>query len=353
MTDLNKMKVILTTIILLGPVCLLPACGTSSGTGDAGLDADGMDADGLAEDGLDGGADDIVQPPDQDLGDDFGIFVPGGCQACSMCGGREVFLEYGIKARLSFRPGLVRLPRDVSSLEVDLIEKVELGPERGSYPPDGPGIFTRTLEGTSDNGLYRYEYHQAWMAGGQPFEVRFETVFEVVDGQATEQTLTLDIDTLSIDAWNNYDGRFRLESSWGDGLEPQNQLQRYSTCDYSRFPLESHAAQVEGGDTLILNNRFSGDVIIAGAGICPNPLQSAVLTRNGQEHRVDDDVRLLSTRGSYHCWSLACLVVFDQPVDIFSGLLVEGTEFGQLGNQLKYLDANLNVAETHTILSWQ
>ena len=70
-------------------------------------------------------------------------------------------------------------------------------------------------------------------------------------------------------------------------------------------------------------------------------------------HRIDDHFRMLCTRGGYHCWYAACLMVFDQPLDTISGLLVEGDEFGQLGNQIKYLNANLEVAETRTILSWQ
>jgi hypothetical protein len=305
--------------IVLMALCLV-GCSHAGGDPDAG--------------GQDGGSD---LQPDEDLGDDFAISIPSGATVCTMCGGRDARTEYRLKGRIAFRPGLVRLPRDENFVEADLIEQVELGPDRLPADPTGPGTFNRKQEGEE----HHYEYVQSFMAGGQPFEVRLTAIFG-------DQVLILDQDTLSMDAWNPWNRtespRFLLEATWGDGTEPHLQLQKYADCDYQPFSPGTGTIEIDGTDTLVLKSRCPPPVPIAGGGICPCPLVQATFTSGSEQRDVQDHFRLLYTAGGMHCWNSAFLVVLDQPVGPAHALLIESNIYP--ASEVHYLDADLRIIES-------
>jgi hypothetical protein len=290
----------------------------------------------------DAGGHDASDPSDpSDLSDDFAISIPPGSQVCTMCGGRDARLEYRLKGRITFRPGLVRLPPRENFVDADLIESVELGPDRLPAAPRGPGNFKRKQEGEE----YHYEYVQPFVAGGEPFEVRLTAIFG-------DQVLTLDDDTLTMDAWNPWNRetppRFLMEATWGDGSELHNQIQRYAGCRHDPFTPGTGTVEIDGGaDTLVLKSRCPPPVPIAGGGVCPCPLVQAAFTSGDQQRVIDDHFRLLYTSGGMHCWHTAFLVVLDQPVGPTHAVLIESDIYP--AEEAHYLDADLQTIESRPI----
>jgi hypothetical protein len=312
-------------IVLL---CLL-VCGCSHSGGDP---------DGSIPDAHDAGGDDAK--PDEDIGDSFAVSIPTGAQVCTMCGGRDAKLEYQLKGRITFRPGLYRLPPGENFVEAEIIDSVELGPDRLPAESQGPGTFNRKQEGQE----YHYEYVQSFIAGGQPFEIRMTAIFG-------DQVLTLDNETLTLDAWNPWNRetapRFQLEASWGDGTEPHNQLQKYATCNHDSYSLVTVNVEIDSSDTLVIDSRSPPPMPIAGGGICPCPVFRAQFTSGAEQRDVQDHFRMLFTSGGMHCWYTAYLVVFDNPVGPVHALLMEG--YIDPYAEVHYLDANLEVLRSPPI----
>ncbi len=278
-----------------------------------------------------------------DLSDDFAISIPPGAQVCTMCGGRDARLEYRLKGRITFHPGLIRLPPGEDFIEAELIDLVELGPDRLPATPTGPGTFNQKQEG----GEFHYEYVQSFIAGGEPFEARLTAIFG-------DQVLTLDDGALTMDAWNPWNRetppRFLMEATWGDGSELHNQIQRYAGCRYDPFDPGTGTIEIDGGaDTLVLKSRCPPPVPIAGGGVCPCPLVQAKFTSGNEQRDVQDHFHLLFTSGGMHCWYTAYLVVFENPVGPVHALLMEG--YIDPYAEVHYLDADLQVLESPPITS--
>jgi hypothetical protein len=262
-------------------------------------------------------------------------------------------LEYALKGRIRLRPGTVLLPRSEPAVEVDWVEAVELGPQKESAQSQGPGVFTRDIEGSEDDGIYRYEFRQSFQAGQDPFEVVFRTSFEVQGGAAVEPVLVLDQESLSVDPWNPhvYPSRFTLEGIRDDGTP--DLVQKYCTCNPDRFRHAAVEAETAQGDTLSLELWCPEWDHMRWSGSCPCFLVSARFVRGGEQREVQEHFRLAYSAGGQHCWNVSFLVVFEDPVGEHHGLLIGYDAMAAAGpDEIQFLGADLEVLQVSPLASW-
>ena len=324
---------------------LLGGCGSSNGSSDAGF-GDGDPGPDRAEDGGDGIGDDVGGGAEIDLGDDFVLLIPVKTQACSQAvisgSTWDIFGEYATKGRVTFAAGLFRLPREQASVELDWIEKVELGPEQTEPTPQGAGTFTRTIEGTADDGIYRYEYVQVYDLDGESYTLIFKTAFTVAGGVAAEPVKTFDEAFISTaDMYTTMD--FMLTGEYQDG-----RVHGFTTCLHTLYRDVPYDVTVENGDQLHMDQKFRvGDI----CKICPAEIVGAEFVR-GQERREVDDFFRLAYTASQHNWFQKFIIMFDQPVGAVHGLQVDEDDMTSGASQMQYLDADLNVIDTAGITSY-
>jgi hypothetical protein len=318
--------------------CLLTGgvlAGCSSSTGKA--PADGAPADGASTDltRVD------LAPGDaaDSLGKDFGLLIPQGTRLCSMFSGTDVFSNLDSKGRVTFRAGLFRLPRDRTSFAADLVEKVELAPGPVEATPQSEGRFTRTIEGTAQSGYYRYELQQTFSHGQRRYELSLFLRFEVKDGAAARQVVTLD------------QGALIDDGSVGLSGKPQGQQYgtRYTSCGHELFNKNTVTVTVANGDELVFEIRTlippcntPGLSCAGGPGM--GALVQTRLVRGATERSVSDFFRQVFT-AQHHTFGRSYLARFDKPVGDAHGvaLLVEKPD------ELSYLDAGLKVVSKAVI----
>ena len=328
-------------VLLLVLVLLVGSC-SSNGSSDAGIGDGDPGKDGAA-DGGDGNGDGYG---DLDLGDDFGLVIPAGTRVCSQAvvsgSAWDIFGEYATKGRVTFKEGVFRLPREEESFSLDWIEKVELGPDRTEPVPQGGGTFTRTIEGTADDGIYRYEYMQAYDFEGQSYTLTFKTAFVVSGGVAGTQVKTFD-DAFISTAEDFATMDFSLAGEYQDG-----RTHVFTTCVHNLYRDVPYDITVENGDTLHMDQKFrTGDMYK----ICPAELVGAEFVRGQERREVDDFFRLAYVAGQ-HNWFQKFIIMFDQPVGTAHGLLMDETGMTSGAEQMQYLDADLNVIDTAAITSY-
>ena len=283
---------------------------------------------------------------DVDVGDDFGLVIPAGTQACSQAvvsgSAWDIDGEYRTKGRVTFAEGVFRLPREQASFELDWIETVELGPDRTEPTPQGNGTFTRTIEGTADDGIYRYEYVQAYDLNGQSYTLTFRTAFVVSGGAAEKQVKTFDDAFISTaDDYATMD--FMLTAEYQD-----LRTHKFTTCLHTLYRDVPYDITVENGDTLHMDQKFRGGDLCK---ICPAEIVGAEFDR-GQDKRVVTDFFRMAHVAGQHNWNQKFIVMFDQPVGTAHGLLVDETNTVGGVYQMQYLDAQLNVIDTAAITSY-
>jgi hypothetical protein len=322
-------------VLLMMLMVLVGSCSSNSSS-DAGIG----DGDGNVNGDDGGGGTDI------DLGEDFGLSIPAGTQVCSQAvvsgSTWDIFGEYRTKGRVAFSAGLVRLPREQASVEVDWIEKVELGPDRTEPTPQGVGTFTRTIEGTADDGIYWYEYVQAYDLNGQSYTLTFKTAFVVSGGSAEKQVKTFD-DAFISTADNYATMDFMLTGEYQDG-----RIHGFTTCLHTLYRDVPYDVTVENGDQLHMDQKFRESGICK---ICPAEIVGAEFVR-GQERREVSDFFRMAYTASQHNWYQKFIIMFDQPLGTAHGLLVDETSMTSGATQMQYLDADLNVIDTAAITSY-
>ncbi|MBW1811412.1 MAG: hypothetical protein JRJ87_24700 [Deltaproteobacteria bacterium] len=336
-------------------VFLTAGCSSGGGPSDSGIFEDGLD-------GFDG--QDESSRPDLDIDDDFAIDVPSGTQACSLGhGGMDldgILQERRHIGRVTFRPGLVRLPREADSVEVDLIETIELGPGKILATVDGAGTFTRTLTGTSDNGIYLYEFLQAFSADGDPFELSITAEFEVQNGVPTRPALILDTATMTISPFNrDSEDAITVKGRWQDGSGGTGVwTQSYTGCETTFMDAFDVRIEIEGGDNLELSYRCPEmSEFLINSTVCSCLLIRGVYTQGGLPHEVTDFFRLVFTSWNHCNFEQASLVVFDPPVTGTAALLIWGGAFSappySIPDSVLVLDEGFQVTATLPITSFE
>ncbi len=223
---------------------------------------------------------------DLDPGTDLGLLVPQGTHLCVLGAGRAPVDQLRLKARLTLRPGFVRLPREGDTFEAELLEALELTPGLGVPEPAGPGTFTRQASA----GLLVYRFEQAFLAGGQPFQVTARFTFEVVGGAVLVPLQTLD------ERWL----RTRLveDPSWlTAGFAGGEELWRFYACAPEGRRTNVYTFGMVDGATLTLEEwmiELSG-----GLGDCAAGLARATFTRGAETRVIEDDWRTALQPGNH------------------------------------------------------
>jgi hypothetical protein len=278
---------------------------------------------------------------DEDLGDDFALRAPAGTRLCSIFGGPDPFYNYDSKGILYFKEGVWRLPRDQASFESDLVDRVEISPGM-DIQPTGPGVFTRTIQGTADDGQYVYEYRRPYDNGGDPFELIIRATFQVTAGQAEAPVLLIDdaeylaahFCNTTVSAWGN-------SLSWGNG---------FLTCQFdARDVFERWRVEVttESGDQLTMHLRLSYKCCC----LIGRDWAEIVETRlvRGQDERIQTGFYRQAFSAQHHFFGRNLLAMFDTPLSNVHGVLLSDADGAN--PVLEYLDADFNVVETPTITS--
>ena len=303
------------------------------GSGDGGQDG----SDGSGQDGADS------QGGDHNLEDDFGILIADGLSACSQNYVRPLDLGEVLraKARISFRPGLIRLSRDQTSIEVDLVEKLEMGQDAEVALAQDTGKFAHRVEGSDSDGYHFYEFSQTFLAGGKTYRLTFDVYFEVKGGQALEPLLVLD--AAMLDNRSDYD----LLVARGPGLDEKH----FTSCGLASGKCQVFEMGMQGGDQLKLETCQYCPM----GYICKESL--AVIRRalfiSGQEQRDLSDHFHLAQSMAHHDWGTSIIIALPNPLGSLCGLHLHASdEFypdEDSFTELQYLDQNFALLEKKPI----
>jgi len=275
---------------------------------------------------------------DEDLGSDFALLAPPGTRLCTVAGGPDLFYNYNSQGIVYFKDGLWRLPRDQASFESDLIDRVELTPGV-DLQPTGPGVFTRTIQGTPDDGSYVYEYRRPYDNNGDAFELVLRAIFRVQAGQAETPVLLVD------DADYIFQFCNTTISAWGTSLNWNN---AFITCQFDvRGIFEPWRVEVTvaNGDRLTFHLRLGYKCC------CFIGRDWALLAETrmvcGPEERVVTDFYSQAFSAQHHIFMQDLLAMFETPLGTVHGVLLHDADGAD--PVLEYLDADFNVIETPAI----
>jgi len=314
----------------LTALCLVCSCSGGNGNPDSGDQDSGIDAG--ADKGFDAGPDQDGQTlPDEDLGDDLALRIPAGTQACTInfVYVSDLAMSFETKGRVTFREGFVRLPTEPGDFERDWIESLEAGPDGETAVPDGPGSFNLSMF----NGDYNYLYTRNYLLDGQAVTLSFGVLFE-----PGERVVTIDEYNLTHGRFGNF--HIEFPSEWKG---------HFSTCLYTYFHCVVREFQIEGGDTLKLeqcNYCPSGWICKADPGVMPR-----LLFVSGAEERLVEDPFYLAHSMRHHNWGMDFLVHFENPVGPVHGLHLGTEQYPGYENftEIYYLDENFELIETKAI----
>ncbi len=325
---------------LLLLVLLVASC-SSGGGNDAGI-GDGDPGDSGAEDGGDRNGDAGDKGNDVDVGEHFTLAIPAGAEICSIGGGGDVFLHFAHQVRATCKPGQVVLPREIQTFEADWIERVEVSPDGAVLAPKGPGMFTRSIKGTADDGKYYYEFVQPYELNGQDFELAARVEFTVEGGVMLDPVMTLDEETLT----TGY--KIGLYVVFPD----QERSGASCACGFDLLRQWGVNITTANGDIVYLRLRTVMSRCPPGMPCAGGTGEGEVVFarfERGQTVREVDDFFQTAFTAVHHLGGQSYIVVFEQPVDAVRGIAVIRDPLGGEGKDLSYLDADLNVIGTSEI----
>jgi hypothetical protein len=309
---------------LAGLLFLLPLMGCSGA--DQGREDGGPELDGA--DGADSGPD----GSDEAQTEEFALQVPPSTVVCSVGSGMDVLEYHAAKRRVTFKEGRVLLPRDQESFEADLVERLELAPDGAEAQPDGPGVFTRTIQGSASEGSYLYEYRRPYLLDSQPYELVLPFRFEVHGGVAESSVKVIDAETLQKDHQVPWMARTTI------GM----------VCGLELFDIRSRLElELDNGDKLELFLLMWLGCFEGADGCAGGPGYGEVVRAKfvqGQEEREVTDFFDTSFSSIHHLGGLSFLVVLDQPVGS-----VHALEVTSYVESVNYLDADFQVLSSAEI----
>jgi hypothetical protein len=296
--------------------------------------------DSRSEDGASGG--DVALPdlgqPDIDLGDDFGLLVASGVQACShgTINTSDLSKTMEGKGRITFKPGFYRLFKDKAQFTLDMVKLLELGPQRTKGVPTGAGQVVRTI----NSSAYTYTFTQLFDVGGTPVELKVPVTYQVQTGTPLDKIQTLDEASLS-----------KREINASVAVKGSTAVSIYfGPCSYSLYGCTIHEFELSGNDQLKMEVcSYCPTTWICKANYAGLP---RARFESGSTVRDLTDHFNLSQSFRHHNWGSDSLIIFDTPVQKIHGIYI-GTEvypnFTQY-KQASYLDASFKEIETRQVI---
>jgi hypothetical protein len=316
--------------------CALVAfgCSSSGSLGDGGDPDDGQS--GTDQSG------DRWQPPDTDLGDDFGLIVPPGTQACAfvMLNPSDLMATREQMARVTFKSGVLRLSRSQDSFTLDLVEKIEWGAAQNEVSPSSPGNVSRTINGTEQNGIFNYQFTQGVTRGASSYTFSLKVGFQVQDGAPLVQAVTLDEGGLS--------NREIELLGMGEGG-----ILSLGSCRNDLFQCWVNEYEFSSGDTL----KIEPCAFCPPDWMCKSSMGTIKRAEfvSGQLKRELSDYFQSVLTWAHHDWGGSVLIVFDTPVGQTHGLHLSsgGTTARDLSfEEVQYLDSDMKTADTQTVVRY-
>jgi hypothetical protein len=318
--------------VLILLAMLANACGSTSGGSDAG-DRDGQfDAGG--EDGLSDAGDPDGQS-DAGGGDDglggWTLGFPAGLQLCgwnAMVGGSPPYAPFDHKVRLSVREAAVRWPEEQESLQVDLLDRVEVGPDGAVADAAGSGLLeARTYTGGQETWI-GFSYTQEFDLAGRPVPASFG--FFLRDTQTTGEVDVADL----------------------LGGE-------HNTCGLGPGQTEGQvSATAANGDVVVFDYRYILSFLCPPGMDCLTPYglgdpERGEFTR-GADQRVVTDYFRLGLACAHHGGPESFIMIFDTPLDGIHGVTLARRTIASSEYNLTYLDEHLALAATAEVtdLHW-
>jgi hypothetical protein len=202
-------------------------CSSSNNNQDAGQsDADGTngsDGDGTNGSDADGlnGSDDGGQNGDFD---DYVVNIPAGlsfCQWNALATKSAPYGDFEGKIRITLKEASINWPKEQESLDIDLIERVEISPDGLQAESRGPGQLQARLAGNEMLMWLSFSYSQDYGLGSQDFSASFG--FHIVmpfDGRQINLTDYLTSDHNLCQARDDQvQGKVTAETANGDIME--------------------------------------------------------------------------------------------------------------------------------------
>jgi hypothetical protein len=201
--------------------------------------------------------------------------------------------EYELKSQVRLRSGVIALASTDDFLAETLVDELVVGPGQEPATPLGAGRFRRLrLPSTDGVTRYRFTYAQEFLlADGRPlsFELVAPLTYSARGEEWVEGQVKLDEEFFVTEP-----GAEAFVAS-RDGVP----LVRYGSCSYNSLPLWELTAELEGGTSLALRERFEpAESLFRTA---PAGFSRAEVTVDGTTHTVIDYWDLVYSASRHNC----------------------------------------------------
>jgi len=301
-------------------------CSSSNGNQDAGQsDADGTNG---SDDGGSNGSDDGGQNGDFD---GWVINFPAGLSFCQWNALGSKSAPYGNfegKIRILLKEASINWPENQESLELDLIERVEISPQGLQAESRGPGTLRAIRQGGNGTEWLIFSYSQDYGLGAEDFNASFG--FHIVMPLASQQIDVADFLTADHNLCQARDdqaqAKVTAEAANGDIVEFESYYILSFTCPPGMACLTPYGL---------------GDV------------SKAVFTSGADVRSVENYFRYGLSCG-HHEGPKRFMVFFEQALGDIRGVELAPEIQGGINYKLTYLGQNLAVISTEDVvdISW-
>jgi hypothetical protein len=292
------------------------ACSSTSEPGDAGEEDARSDAgpgdEGQGDDGLGG----------------WTLRFPAGLDLCgwnAMAGKAPPYAPFDHKVRLGLREASVRWPEKQESMEVDLVDRVAVGPDGAVATAAGPGVLeARVYPGTQETWI-GFSYAQEYDLDGRAVLASFGFFLRDPEGAGEVDVTEL------LDA-------------------------EYNTCVPRQGQAEGRVtATAANGDVAVFDYRYILSFTCPPGLGCLTPYglgdpSRGELTRAAGQ-RVVDDYFSLGLDCMHHGGPERFIMVFDAPLDGVHGVTLAPDPTAHY--ELTYLDEDLAASATEEVVDLQ
>jgi hypothetical protein len=278
-------------------------------------------------------------------GPTFALEVPAGTATCGVfVDAREPWVEYEVKSQVRWVAGRHELPSSRPVFAGRLFEEVLFGPGRERAAPASPGRFRVELRATgTGEATYTYRYEETFtLADGKPFRIEVQLPFSVLHGEPREPVRVLSEDFIA-----------QALFAFGVPGDDRRRLVRYASCEYPGIPRWMVHAELDGGLTLDLEERFQPTMVGSG----PAALARATVAIGDARREVNDYWHLVYA-ALHHNVNVRHWVVLDPPLAVPglprpAGVIeVSAPEHAAVPARARLLDAGFAVLAEPAVPCW-